>query len=75
MIDFIRWYLEKFGSRDFMGIWLAWMGFVTLCAIEAKRAWTAENYEPSTVFTTILGGVVGYVVGSRHRAEPPSERP
>lgn len=68
MLEFIRWYLDKFGSKDFIGLWLAWIGFVTLCAIEARQAFISEGpYEPSTVFTTILGGVVGYVVGSRSR--------
>lgn len=66
MLEFLKWYLERFGGRDFIGLWLAWMGFVTLCIIEVERAFTTETtYEPSTVFTTILGGVVGYVVGTR----------
>jgi len=74
MGDFIRWYLKEFGSKDFIGLWLAWLGFVTLCAIELKRGFTDPSYQVSTVFTTVLGGVIGYVVrgtGNSSEAKKP----
>lgn len=67
----LKWYLEKFGSRDFIGLWLAWIGFVTLCVIEVRSAFLNPQYQVSTVFTTLLGGVIGYVV--RSHGEPPAK--
>lgn len=69
MSEWLKWYLQKFGSRDFIGLWLAWMGFVTLCVIEMKRAFADPTYQVSTVFTTILGGVIGYVIRSKSESD------
>ena len=73
MGEWLKWYLQKFGSRDFIGLWLAWIGFVTLCVIEVKRAFMDPQYQVSTVFTTLLGGVIGYVVRSSHGKEEKDE--
>lgn len=61
----LKWYLERFGSRDFIGVWLAWMGFLTVCVIEIKRAFVDAQFQFSPVFTTVLGGVVGFLVRGR----------
>lgn len=77
----LKWYLEKFGSRDFIGLWLAWLGFVTLCILELRRGFLDPQYQVSTVFTTLLGGVIGYVVRSQgdskdqKRPDPPDGAP
>ena len=76
--DFLKWYLEKFGTHEFMVTWLGWMGFVTLCINELHNTFTGKP--PSELFDTMLGGVVGYIVGKRafengktEKDHPPSE--
>lgn len=63
MLEWLKWYLTKFGSRELMTFWLAWLGMVTLCVIEIRRCWS--GHDTSVLFNTVLGGVIGYAVGRR----------